>query len=313
MEWQQILSFYQVAKLGSFTRAAEAAFRTQSALSQQIKALEEELGCQLLERIGKRKLRLTAAGEKFLRFAQGILEDYGRLQEELSAAKGLHQGPLRLAAPFTTLYHLFRESLQAYMEQFPQVQLSILDRSQSQVIDLVKAGDLDFGLALESLIPKNLAIRRWKKVETFLMVPPGHPLTAAKKVTIQEIARYPLILPPKGYKSAGRATLEGFLNKQGIDYHVVMESSNVELSSLYVELGLGVSFATVAADLLPLSGRKLAFIPLGRYFKPDYLAVVMRRDKVLAPYKEAFLGILFEKQNQGRGAARPVGNVNETP
>jgi len=64
MEWQQIIGFYHVAKFGSFTRAAEATFRTQSALSQQIKALEEELECQLLERIGKKKIQLTPAGER---------------------------------------------------------------------------------------------------------------------------------------------------------------------------------------------------------------------------------------------------------
>ena len=63
MEWQQLLGFYQVAKLGSFTKAAEATFRTQSALSQQVKALEDELGGRLLERLGKRRLKLTAAGE----------------------------------------------------------------------------------------------------------------------------------------------------------------------------------------------------------------------------------------------------------
>ena len=62
MEWQQIVGFYQVARQDSFTRAAEATFRTQSALSQQVKALEGELGCRLIERIGKRKLRLTEAG-----------------------------------------------------------------------------------------------------------------------------------------------------------------------------------------------------------------------------------------------------------
>ena len=65
MEWQQIIGFNYVAKLGSFTKAANATFRTQSAISQQIKNLEEELGCQLLERIGKRNLRLTSAGERF--------------------------------------------------------------------------------------------------------------------------------------------------------------------------------------------------------------------------------------------------------
>jgi Bacterial regulatory helix-turn-helix protein, lysR family len=65
MEWQQIMGFYHVAKLKSFTRAAEATFRTQSALAQQIKALEEEFDCQLFERIGKRKVILTSVGERF--------------------------------------------------------------------------------------------------------------------------------------------------------------------------------------------------------------------------------------------------------
>src|SRR3989304_5457995 len=100
MEWQQLVGFYQVARLGSFTKAAEATFRTQSALSQQIKALEEELACPLLERIGKRKLRLTAAGERFWRFGEAILEKYQHLQEELNEVKGLMKGDLRLAAPF---------------------------------------------------------------------------------------------------------------------------------------------------------------------------------------------------------------------
>ena len=64
MEWQQIIGFYHVVKQGSFTRAAEATFRSQSALSLQVKSLEKELGCQLIERVGRRKIRMTLAGEK---------------------------------------------------------------------------------------------------------------------------------------------------------------------------------------------------------------------------------------------------------
>ena len=105
MEWQQIIGFYHVAKLSSFTKAANATFRTQSAISQQIKNLEEELGCQLLERIGKRKLRLTSAGERFFKFSESILEKYNSLTEEINEIKGLQMGHLRMAAPFTTLYN----------------------------------------------------------------------------------------------------------------------------------------------------------------------------------------------------------------
>jgi DNA-binding transcriptional LysR family regulator len=293
MEWQQLVGFHQVAKLGSFTKAGEATFRTQSALSQQIKALEEELGCPLLERIGKKKLRLTLAGEKFLGFCETILEKYEHLHEELNEIKGLRTGHLRLAAPFTTLYHLFRELLPAYMRAFPQVQLTILDRSQERVLELVKAGDIDFGLALESAAPKELATRRWQKVEKVLLTPPGHPLARSERPTMEEIARYPLILPPPSLRFTGRSLLEENFRRLGLNYHVIMESSNVELSSLYVEMGLGISFATVASNLPLPEKRKLAFIPLSHYFPADYIAVVLRKDKVLAPHKEAFLEILF--------------------
>ncbi|MGD8915215.1 MAG: LysR family transcriptional regulator [Syntrophobacterales bacterium] len=293
MEWQQVIGFYQVAKLGSFTKAAKATFRTQPALSQQIKALEEELDCHLFERIGKRKLRLTSAGERFLTFAESILENYDSLRADLNELKGSQKGRLKIAAPFTTLYHLFPEVLKEYTERFPQVELTILDRSQQTVIELVKSGDIDFGFTVESEVPGDLATLRWKKVETALMTPMGHPLATGKRVTLRQIAKYSLILPPKDLRFTCRRMLEERFQKLGLDYQIVMESSNVELTSLYVEMGLGISFATVVKDLPALKQRKLEFLPMDDLFKPDYIAAVMRRDKTLASYKSAFINILL--------------------
>ncbi|MCL6635955.1 MAG: LysR family transcriptional regulator [Peptococcaceae bacterium] len=293
LEWQQIMGFYHVAKLGSFTRAAQATFRTQSALTQQVRALEEELGCQLFERIGRRKLLLTPAGEKLLMFSEAVLEKHERLVEELNELKKLQKGCLRIAAPFTTLYHLLPEALQAYTAQFPWVELSLLDRPQKDVVGLVKGGDVDFGMALESVIPKELEKILWKKAETVLLAPAGHPLAgAAEPVTAEEISRYPLILPPKSTASGGRMRLEELFRKNGLDYRVVMESSNVELSSLYVEMGLGISFATVVRDLPVFKQRKLELVSLNHYFEPEHISLVIRKDKALAPHKKAFLSIL---------------------
>jgi DNA-binding transcriptional LysR family regulator len=293
MEWQQVIGFYQIAKLGSFTKAAEATFRTQSALSQQIKALEEELDCHLFERIGKRKLRLTSAGERFLTFAESILENYDSLREDLNELKGFQKGRLKIAAPFTTLYHLFPEVLKEYTKRFPLVELTILDRSQQTVIELVKSGDIDFGFTVESEVPGDLAMLRWKKVETALMTPIGHSLAKGKRVTLGQIAKYPLILPPKDLRFACRRMLEERFQKLGLDYQIVMESSNVELTSLYVEMGLGISFATVVRDLPALKERKLKFLPMDQLFKPDYIAAVMRKDKTLTSYKSSFINILL--------------------
>jgi len=293
MEWQQIMGFYYVAKLGSFTKAANVTFRTQSAISQQIKNLEEELGCQLLERIGKRKLRLTSAGERFFRFSKSILEEYNSLIEGINEIKGLQKGRLRMGAPFTTLYHLFPLALKSYIKQFPNVELTILDRSQQDILDLIKNGDIDLGLVLESNVEKDLTALRWKKVRTVVMTPIGHPLEKVKRVTLKQIGKYPLILPPQNIKY--RSNLEERFEKIGVDYHIIMESSNVELSSLYVEMELGISFATVVKDLPELKKRKLAFLPMDHLFKPDYIVVVMRKNKTLISYKNAFIKILFEE------------------
>ncbi len=293
MEWQQLLGFYQVARLGSFTRAAAATYRTQSALSQQVKALEEELDCRLLERLGPRQLRLTPAGEKLLDFSQALLARFATLKEELNEIKGQNQGGLRLAAPFTTLYHLLPKFLQVYRQQFPKVDLILLDRSQSAVMALVKNGDIDFGLALASQVPRGLLALPWQPVQTVLMVPRDHPLTHLKRVTLRQIARHPLILPPRGPEYPGRRVLDEQFRKLGLSPNLVMESANVELSALYVEMGLGVSFATLAKALPEMSWRNLAFLPLPRYFQPDHLAVVLRRDKVLTLYKKAFINLLF--------------------
>ncbi len=261
MEWQQLLGFFHVARLGSFTQAAAATFRTQSALSQQVRALEAELDCRLLERLGKRRLRLTPAGEKLLEFSQAVLAGYETFKAELSELQGRHHGALRLAAPFTTLYHLLPPALKTYRQQFPQVDLTLLDRSRRAVISLVKNGEVDFGLALESQVPKDLAIRRWQPVHTVLLTPRDHPLAARKRLNLRDIAGYPLILPPRGPEFPGRRVLDEHFHQLGLTPNLVKESANVELSALYVELGLGVAFASLAENLPELSRRPLPFWP----------------------------------------------------
>jgi DNA-binding transcriptional LysR family regulator len=299
MEWQQIVGFYHLARLGSFTRAAEATFRTQSALSQQVKGLEQELGCQLVERIGRKKLLLTPAGEAFLRFATEVLEKHETLSQCLLALEGIPRGTLKVAAPFTTLYHVFPAYVQEYLQRFPQVQLTILDRPQKIVVELLKSGEVDFGFILETLVPQDLVRFRWREVKTVLMVPIGHPLAAEKPVTLEKISTYPLILPPANAARAGHINVEQQLQRLGLPYRVIMESSNVELSSLYVEMGLGVSFATVIEDLPVLARKRLEFLPVDHYFQPDHVAVVMRKGRNLLPYTRAFLSLLLNECPDG--------------
>ena len=125
------------------------------------------------------------------------------------------------------------------------------------------------------------------------MTPPDHPLVRARRVTLRQVAQYPLILPPGNSKYPYRKILEERFQQQGIDYHILVESSNVELSATYVEMGLGISFATIIMELPGLKQRKLAFLPMDHLYKPDHIAVVMRKGGALAGHKSAFIRMLF--------------------
>lgn len=292
MEWQQLKGFLATARLGSITKAAGATLRTQSAVSQQIRALEEELGVELMQRQGRRKLVLTPAGERLEAFSRLVLQEEEHLKHDLAAMQGQPRGRLQLAAPFTTLYQLLPDYLQKYLHESPEVELRILDRSQSQVIQLLRQGEADVGFALESAVPQDLDKRRWKKVVTRVMTPRNHPLARLKRVGLGRLAQYPLILPPSGL---GRRRLEERLNRLGGSHQVVMESANVELSALYVEKGLGVSFATVIQGAPWLEKRNLAFIPLDKGFPPEFLCIVTRKGGRMLPALEAFIQGLKSK------------------
>jgi DNA-binding transcriptional LysR family regulator len=289
MEWQQIIGFYQLVKQKSFTGAANASFRTQSALSQQIRKLEDEFQCQLIHRISRKKFTLSPAGERFYQFVLSVINEYDKFSDDISAIKGLYIGKLRIAAPFTTLYHLFPEQFKAYLKDYPHVEITILDRVQSQAIELLKNGDIDIAIALESIVPKGFVVRRWKEIHSVLIVPDNHPLLRVKQVKLQDIAKYPLILPPKSINNKSRTRIDDKFEKENIEYRVIMESGNVELSSRYVEAGIGISFATIAKGVNPLAGRKIKFIPMSRYFEGDYISVVCRREKNLPSYVENFI------------------------
>jgi len=297
MEWQQIIGFYHVVKKGSFTKAAEATFRPQSALSLQIKSLEKELDCQLIERIGRRKIKLTLAGEKLFQYAISLFEQQNQLIADLNEIKTHQIGRLRLAAAFFSLYYLTLDPIKKYTRQFPKVEIMVLDRPPQSVIQLVREGDIDLGICMESIVPKDLITLPLVKVECLLITPSDHPLTEQKNFKLHQIANYPLILPPKNLHFTAREKFKEKFDKEGMTYRIAMESSNIELTTTYVKMGLGIAFVCVARDLPVLKQKGIEVIPLNRYFKPDHLAVILRKNKILNFYEKAFLDCLFERSS----------------
>jgi DNA-binding transcriptional LysR family regulator len=296
MEWAHIVSFRLVARYGSVTKAAKIACRTQSAISQQIKALETELGCSLFERSGKRLLRVTEEGLAMIRFAESALAGRELLTEEIFALKGLLKGSLTLSAPFTTIWQLLPGRLSSFHANYPDVKLKILDSPQLEVVRLVESGEADIGFALESEIPTSLTAHRWKTLKPFLVVPSDHPLNGDKPVRLEDVVLYPLIVPPRESQNPGRHKMLKAIQDKGLTYKISMESSNVELNSLYVRNGLGLSFAMVAEGEKINKQKGTSLVPLDVELSEEHLTIFCRRERLKAPAVERMISSLLSQQ-----------------
>ncbi len=295
MEIQQLVGFYHLCRERSFSKAGAATFRTQSALSQQLKALENELGCLLIERMGRRRLQLTQAGELFFKFTNSFLIQYDSLVDNIEEIKGGKSGLLKLAAQHGPLLYIFPDLIRKYKELYPEVEMRFYEKTPMDIIEGVKSGDIDFGIASEDLIPKDLESIRWRETGSHVVTPIGHPLTKLSKITLADLAKYPLILSPKILKYSKRRILEKTFIQEGLNYQVAMEASNFTLASTYVELGVGIAFVALGfgfKEFLP--EKKVSYLSISHLFEPNYFAIVMRKNMALHPYQGDFIDLILE-------------------
>lgn len=287
LDWQQLKGFYHIAKLGNVTRAAEAMFRTQSALSQQIKALEESIGYRLFTRIGKQGMVLTPEGETLLRFAEDVLARQTRLMQDLETLQDESCGRVRLGAAPTIAHSVLPDLIAAFRQDYPRVTVSVFSKMPADIIGMVKSGFLDLGMTLESMIPQNVVIRRWRRNRYMLMTPKDHPLARGGTPSLEEIFSHPIIVTANS-KFAARRKFEFVTERMGATPDIMMECSNALTSAEYVKRGLALCFMSMPEAVPAALEGELAFIPLDAYFEPEFVALYHREGELSAPAR-AFL------------------------
>ena len=304
MEWQQLIGFYETAKNGSYTEAAKNTLRTQSAVSQQVKSLEKEFNCSLFEKTGKRGLRLTLAGERLFVFAENILRQRTELFDDINAITIVKKGRLRIGGQFASFYYTLPKIVERYIKRFPFIDLVMFECSYYECIPLVRSGKIDFGIFLAPSIPDDLVSIHWKKADIVLITPLNHPLTQEKEITLEKIARFPLIFASKQPQHKTISVFENRFIKERIKYRIIMETSTIELGSKYVELGLGISVAPAGFGLDSLKKRNLSLIPISHLFEDEYISIIMRKDKVLQPIRVLSLICCLSTRRQKGGEVR---------
>jgi DNA-binding transcriptional LysR family regulator len=235
--------FRAVAHHANFRRAAEELFITQPAVTQQIKALEEELETRLFDRTGG-KVRLTVAGEVLLRNAVASEAVLARAVEEIGSLSGEVRGALRIASSTTIAQYVLPRLLAGFARQHPAVRLELESTNTQHVVQAVLSGEAPIGLIEGPAHRHDLRVERWLEDELVLVVPSQH-RWAQKQISLDTLEATALLVRERG--SGTREVLESTLKRAGIPIarqQIAMELGSTEALLASVEAGLGISFVS---------------------------------------------------------------------
>ena len=282
-------AFCQTVRLGSVSRAADALFVSQPAITLQLQALERDLGMPLLERNGRR-LAPTREGEILYEMALPLVEQLDGLEAAFrERVQGLDAGELKIAANSSTILYLLPRIVEAFRAHHPEVRLTLHNVVASEGTDLLRedAVDLVVGTLLD--VPADLSYEGAYRFEQRLIAPPGHPLLRKARLELADLAAHPLILPPK--RQITWRLVDLVLQQNRVPYTVALEVSGWDVIKQYVAMGMGVSFVP-SICLGENDGDRLASRSLAAFFPSRSYGVVVRKGRVLSPQARAFIALI---------------------
>ena len=296
---QQLRGFCFAAQAGSISKAADRMFLSQPSVSLQIKALEREFNATLFERRGP-KITLTPDGSALLELASPLVEELDRLHETFAAHRGdVGTGRLDIAAGESTILYILPEFVKRFVDTYPGIEVKLHNVTGRDGLAMLRADEVDLSIGSMIDLPDDIDYRPIFSYDPMLITSVDHPLAKPKRVTIQEIAQYPLILPPRHLTTWRMVDL--VFEQHDCPYKVKLEAGGWEVIKKYVALGLGVSIVT---GICLTGEEELAAVPLTRYFPKRTYGVVLRKAKFLSPQAQRFIDIISVsgKKNRKRQA-----------
>ncbi len=302
MDFDQLHTFLEIVRLKSFSRAAQTCFRTQPAISAQIRQMELELGTALFERFGSR-ISLTAAGKIFAEYAQQMLEIRRRSIEAVAELDRIPKGELVIAANEATCVHVLPDVFSSYKKRFPEVQIQVTRAYGARAVQAVLENTVDFAITQLPIQERKLEIVRVYSDEIRVLVPPGHPLARTRSVTPEDVAEFPLLLPKTGRT---RTLIDQFLEPVESKIKISMELESSEMIKRFVMAGLGIAFMAVSSAREEIRSRRLKDIPLAPLPILRTLGLIYRRDKPLSKAALGFIEVVLEFAKRAEAAATAI-------
>jgi len=255
--------------------AADALFTSQPGISKQIRQLEEELGVPIFIRQGKRLTALTEGGEVIVATARRALQELNNLKRVGAEFKAEDVGTLAIATTHTQARYVLPPVLKRFADKYPRVRLLLHQGNPIQVAEQTARAEVDVGIATEALadFPElvTLPCYTWNRC---VLVPKGHPLTREKTLTLEALARYPIVT--YDFSFTGRSQINAAFSAKGLTPNVVLTALDADVIKTYVELGLGIG---IVAQMAYDAARDRQFEKLGanHLFAPSTTRLALRR------------------------------------
>ncbi|HXZ78805.1 MAG TPA: LysR family transcriptional regulator [Terriglobales bacterium] len=300
MDFDQLTTFVEVAKLGSFSRAGQKVFRSQSAVSAQIRQLEEEYGEKLLDRAGK-TVRLTPAGEVFFEYAQRLLNLRRESLRAVADQGNAPRGVLAIGANEATCLYVLPDVFAEYSRLYPDVQISIYRNFSRKILERIDDGSIDVGIATLPVKAPSLHIHPIFRDRLMLMVDAKNPLAKRSAVPVSVVADQPLIFPKTGFT---RQILDRLFRPFQSQLQIRMELPSVGMIKGFVAAGLGVSIISASFARDEVRSGQVKLIPLEDCDLWRELGVIYRKDRSLPRSATAFIELIMQTTAKKFGTSR---------
>jgi DNA-binding transcriptional LysR family regulator len=295
MHIESLKVFCDLIDTRSFSKAATKNFISQSAVSQQVRALEERFDRKLVER-SRGGLVATDAGLAFYQGCREILERWGTLGEEMAGLSNIISGQVRVATIYSVGIHELSPFLKQFMKAYPQVNLHLEYSRPNKVYDDVINGGVDIGIVAYPSARPQIEITAFRSDRLVLVCSPDHELASRKRVEVSQLAGQRFVGFERDIPT--RKAVDKILRSRGTAVHYVMEFDNIETIKRSVEADLGVTIvprATVENEIRAGTLRAVNFTE--SFTRP--IAIIHRKGKVFSPAARRFVDILTEAQPSG--------------
>ncbi|MBI5775358.1 MAG: LysR family transcriptional regulator [Verrucomicrobia bacterium] len=291
MQIESLKVFCDLAETESFTKAAQINGITQSAVSQQISALERQFKSMLIER-SKKKFRLTREGQLLYDHGKQISQTYDLLHSKIQELKDIISGTIRVSTIYSVGLHDLPPYLKRFLKAYPTVNVHVEYRRANEVYDEVLGNIVDVGLVAYPAKEPRLETVPLRRDRLVLICHPQHPFARLKSVKIADIHGQKFIAFEPDIPT--RKAIDRILKERGVAVQTVMEFDNVETVKRAVEIDAGISIVPQATVAQEVSKQTLAqlLIEDAELFRP--LAAIYKRNKVLSPALKQFVNILKE-------------------